>query len=115
VIKLAIKLAIVALIANATWRVGGAYATHYRFTDAVQATTQFRGQKTDEQIRGRILELASQYDIPVTDDSVTVRRTADSHTIVDGAYAKPIDLVPGLTYHWPFTFHIDTFAFGPLK
>ena len=114
-IKLIIKLAIVALIANATWRVGGAYATHYRFTDAVQATAQFRGQKKDEQIRDRILELASQYDLPVTDDSVTVRQTPSSHTIVDGAYAKPIDLVPGFTYNWPFTFHVDTLNFGPLK
>jgi hypothetical protein len=115
VIKFVVKLAIVALIANATWRVGSAYATHYRFTDAVQATTQFRAQKTDEQIHARILELASQYDIPVTDESLTVRRAANGHTIVDGAYAKPIDLAPGFTYRWPFTLHVDTFAFGPLK
>jgi hypothetical protein len=114
VIKLAFKLAIVALIANATWRVGGAYATHYRFADAVQATTQFRGGKTDEQIHDRILELASQYDIPIADDGLTVRNE-HGHTIVDGAYAKPIDFVPGFTYRWPFTFHVDTFAYGPLK
>jgi hypothetical protein len=115
VIKLAIKLAIVALLANATWRVGSAYATHYRFTDAVQATTQFRGQRTDEQIHDRIIDLASQYDVPVSGDSLTVKRDANSHTIVDGSYAKPIDLAPGFTYRWPFTIHVDTFAYGPLK
>ncbi len=114
-IKLAIKLAIVALIANATWRIGGAYAAHYRFTDAVQATTQFRGAKTDDQIHDRILDLASQYDLPVTADNLRVRRENNSHTIVDGTYAKPIDIVPGFTYPWPFTFHVDTFVYGPLK
>ena len=114
-IKLFIKIAIVGLIANATWRVGGAYATHYRFTDAVQATTQFRGQRTDEQIHARIIDLAYQYGIPIADDRVTVKQEAGSHTIVDGAYAKPIDLAPGFTYRWPFTLHVDTFAFGPLK
>jgi len=115
VIKLVIKLAIVGLLANATWRVGSAYATHYRFADAVQATTQFRGQKTDEQIRDRIVDLASQYDIPLAEDSFTVKREPNNHTIVDGAYAKPIDLAPGFTYPWRFKFHVDTFAFAPLK
>ena len=114
-IKLLLKLAIVALIANATWRIGTAYATHYRFTDAVQATTQFRGSKSDEQIQERVLDLASQYDVPLAQDGVTVRKEANSHTIVDGAYTKPIDVVPGFTYKWPFKFHVDTFALGPLK
>ena len=114
-IKLFIKIAIVALLANAIWRVGGAYATHYRFTDAVQATTQFRGQRTDEQIHTRIIDLAYQYGIPVTENGVTVTQQAGNHTIVDGAYAKPIEVVPGFTYRWPFTFHVDTLAYGPLK
>ena len=114
-IKLLLKLAIVALLANATWRIGSAYATHYRFTDAVQATTQFRGAKTDEQIRERVLDLASQYDLPLVDDGLTVRTENTNHTVVDGSYAKPIDLVPGYTYRWPFKFHIDTFGLGSLK
>jgi hypothetical protein len=115
VIKLLLKLAVVALIANATWRIGSAYATHYRFTDAVQATTQFRGTKTDEQIHDRVLDLASQYDVPLTDDGVTVRTENINHTVVDGSYTKPIDLVPGYSYRWPFKFHVDTFALGSLK
>ena len=114
-IKLFIKIAIVGLIANATWRVGSAYATHYRFTDAVQATTQFRGQRTDEQIHARIIDLAYQYGIPVADEKVTVTQEPNNHTIVDGAYAKPIEVVPGYIYPWPFTFHVDTLAYGPLK
>jgi len=108
VIKLVIKLALAALVANATWRVGREYVTYYRFKDSVQQVTQFRGGKSDEQIRQRIVELASEFDIPVTEDHVRLRM-ADYHTIVDGAYIRVIDLAPGFKYPWPFTFHIDTF------
>jgi hypothetical protein len=114
VIKLAIRLAIVALLANGTWRVGAAYAQHYRFTDAVAQTTQFRGSKTDDQVRVRIFELALTYDIPVTADNVTLTQR-ENHTIVDCAYKRPIELFPGFTYAWPFTVHVDTFIIEPTR
>jgi hypothetical protein len=112
VIKLAIRLAIVALLANGTWRVGTVYAQHYRFKDAVTQTTQFRGSKSDEQIRERIFELAATYDIPLGDDSLTVTQR-DNHTIVDCSYKRAIELFPGITYAWPFTVHVDTFIIKP--
>jgi hypothetical protein len=106
-IKLIIKLAIVALLANASWRVGTAYVAHYKFTDAVQQTVLFRGNKGDDAVRQRIFELASDFDIPVMDDDVTLM-TLEHHTIVDGSYTRVIELVPGYQYPWEFTFHIDT-------
>jgi hypothetical protein len=109
VLKLAIKLTIVAIVANATWRVGSAYARHYRFIDSVQQVTQFRASKPDEEIHDRVFELASQYDIPVTDDNLTVTRR-NQHTIVDGTYTQPLDLIPGFRVRWPFTVHVDVFA-----
>jgi hypothetical protein len=109
VIKAVIRLAIVAILANATWRVGTAYAKHYRFTDAVTQATQYRGDKSDAQVHDRVFELAASYEIPVTDENLSVTRR-DNHTIVDGAYKRPIDLLPGFTYEWPFTVHVDTFT-----
>jgi hypothetical protein len=109
VIKTILKLAVAALIANATWRVGSAYVAHYRFTDAVQQLTQFRGGRTDNEVRNRMFELAAQYDIPIDEDTLTLTRQ-EGHTIVDGEYKRPIQLVPGYTYDWPFSIHIDTFV-----
>jgi hypothetical protein len=109
VIKAIIKLAIVAALANATWRVGTAYAKHYRFTDAATQTTQYRGGRTDAQVHDRVFELAAAHDIPVTENTLSVT-SRDNHTIVDGAYRRPIELFPGFTYAWPFTVHIDTFT-----
>ena len=106
-IKLILKLALVALIANASWRVGSAYVAHYKFQDSVQQAALFRGSQTDDVLRRRIFELASDYDIPVTDDEVTIT-TSEHHTVVDGGYTRIIELVPGYKYPWEFTFHVDT-------
>jgi hypothetical protein len=109
VIKAVVKLAIVALLANASLRVASAYIMHYKFTDSVQQTTLFRGKRTDEMIRTRVFELASDYDIPVSDADVSLR-TEDHHTIVEGQYRREIELVPGFRFAWPFSFHIDTLS-----
>ena len=108
-IKTIIKLALVALIANGSWRVASAYMTHYKFTDSVHQLALFRGKQADDVLRRRIFEVASDFDIPVSDEDITLR-TQDHHTIVDGAYTLEIELVPGFVYPWPFDFHIDTLS-----
>jgi hypothetical protein len=108
-IKTLLKLVLVALVANATVRVGMAYLAFYRFTDAVQQTMQFGTAKTDEQLQSRVLELASEYDIPIDAGNFTIRHD-EIHTIVDGSFTEPIDLLPGRSYRWPFSWHIDTFS-----
>jgi hypothetical protein len=112
VIKTVIRLALVAVLANATWRVGTAYAKHYRFIDAVTQATQFRGAKSDQEMHDRVFELAATHDIPVTDENLTLSRR-ENHTVVDGGYRRSIELVPGFKYDWPFTVHIDTFVMEP--
>jgi hypothetical protein len=112
-IKLLIKLAIVALVANAAWHVMAAYTSYYKFKDAVQQTTQFGNDKNLDQIKARVLALASDYDLPIGDDDLTVKREM-LHTIVDGSYVKTIDLAPGYSRPWTFTFHTDTFSEAPM-
>jgi len=112
VIRFVVKLAIVGLLANAAWRVGSAYASHYRFTDAVQQATHYRGQKSDAQIHDRIFDLASQYDIPVDEETLTITKESN-RPIVKGGYRKEIELVPGWVYKWPFTVDINTPSIDP--
>lgn len=113
-IKLAIKLAIVALVVNATWRVGNAYLSHYRFVDAVTEAAQFAGSRSDGDLQSKIQELADQYGIPIAEDGFTLRRDRD-HITVSGGYTKPIDVAPGYTYRWPFTIAIDVFSSAPTR
>jgi hypothetical protein len=108
-IKTIVKLALVVLIANATWRVGSAYISHYKFTDSVHQISLFRGTQTDDVLRKRIFEVASDFDIPLSDQDFMLQ-TKDHHTIVDGAYVREIEVAPGFVYPWPFDFHIDTLS-----
>jgi hypothetical protein len=107
--KLLLKLAIVALLANATWHIFGVYSAHFKFRDAVQSTTQFNSGKSEYEVRSRILELAAQYDVPVTESNFTLRHE-ENHTIVDGSYSRPVELAPGFSYPFTFTWHVDTFT-----
>ncbi len=107
-IKLIIRLAIVALIANATWRLGNAYLNYYRFTDAVKQLAQFSAGRTEGDLRARVLELASEYDVPLADEDFTTSRE-NGRAFLKGAYTQPVELVPGYKYPWVFRWEIDTF------
>lgn len=113
-IKLLIKLAIVGLLANATWRVGSVYASHYKFLDSVEQTAQYRGRQSDQQLRERIFQLASEFDIPLDGGALTVRRE-NNHTIVEASYERSLELLPGFTYPWSFTIHVDRLVLESLK
>ena len=113
-IRTVIKLAFVALLANAAWQLFNAYWPYYKFSDAVRVTAQYRGQKTDAQVRERILELAAQYDIPISDENLTVRFD-DAHTLVEASYVQPVALAPGYTYPWPFAIQVDTAPVAPKR
>jgi hypothetical protein len=108
-IKTIVKLAVAALIANAAWQAVNAFWPHYKWEDAVRSTLQFRSNRTDAQLRARILELAANYDVPVADEDIEIHRD-ETHTIVDASYVRTVNLVPGYAYRWPFTLHVDTFS-----
>jgi hypothetical protein len=112
-IKLILKLAVVAIVANLVWHLMTAYTAYYKFKDAVQQTTQFGNDKSLPQLKKRILQLAAEYDLPIGEDDFTVTRES-FHTITDGSYTRPIDLLPSYTRPWTFTFHIDTFSDAPM-
>ena len=109
-IRLIIRLAVAAVIANATWHIGSAYMSHYRFKDAVKEAALFQTAKSDDQLKQRVLELASQFDVPLVEDNVTVRRD-NGHTFVDGSYTRMIEFVPTLRQRFAFDVHIDTLNF----
>jgi hypothetical protein len=109
-LKTLVKLAVAALLANAVWRVGSAYLAYYRFTDSVEETLKFGARKPSAEIHQRVLDLAGQYDIPIDEETVAVRRDDGGHTFVDGSYVQAVDLLPWYRYQWPFTVHIDVFV-----
>jgi len=111
--KLLIKLAIVALLANAAWRLGAEYLTHYRFADSVQEAAIDSGQ-SDAQLRQHVLELAAKYDVPLTDEALTIR-TEDRRRYINGSYVKPITILPGYDRDWSFTLAVESYVITPKR
>jgi hypothetical protein len=105
VLKLFVKLAIVALLANAAYRIGVEYLTYVKFRDAVRDAATYK-TNDDDDLRKRIMDLAGDYDIPLSQDAVLIRRE-DRQVMVDGSYHKPIEVVPTFQYQWPFTWSIE--------
>lgn len=108
--KLLIKLTAVALVANATWRVGSEYATHYRFADSVQEAALDTSQ-SDAELRRRVLELAAKYGVPLTEEAFTVRRE-NRRRYIEGSYSKPITFLPGYARPWVFRLSVDSYLVG---
>lgn len=103
--KLLVKLAIVALLANAVYRVGSEYLAYIKFRDAVRDAAMFKATD-DEDLRRRIMGLSAEFDIPLSDEALTIRRE-ERHVFVEGNYKKQIEVVPRVHYAWPFTWSID--------
>jgi len=106
-IRLLLKLVVVALLANALWHIFGAFAPHYRLVDAVQSAAQFRGDLSDDALAAKVLLLASQYDVPLDEDQVKVTHD-EVHTDIDISYVRRIDFAPGFGKPWPFSAHVET-------
>jgi hypothetical protein len=111
--KLLIKLAVVALIANAAWRLGLEYVTHYRFSDSVQEAA-IDSNQSDGQLRQHVLELAAKYDVPLTDEALTIR-TENSRRFINGSYVKPITILPGYDRNWSFALAVDSYVITPKR
>ena len=106
--KLLIKLAITALLANAAFRIGTEYLVHYKFRDSVREAAMFRA-RNDEELGQRVIETAAVYNIPLAPDGFTMKRDA-REALVNGSYTKKIELVPGFPYDWKFDFTIQAFV-----
>lgn len=104
-VKLVVKLAIVAVLANALFRVGTEYVTYVRFRDAMRDAAMFKAA-TDEDLHRRIMDLSAEYEIPLSGDAFTIRRE-ERRVLIDGSYRKQIEVAPTMNYAWPFSWSID--------
>jgi hypothetical protein len=103
--KTVIKLVIVLLILNATYRVGSAYWTHYQFQDSIQEAAQFAEHASPEDLRAKVLELAATLGVPIDPDNLTVTRGI-RRIDIDGSYFRNLELVPRYKRRWDFTIHV---------
>jgi hypothetical protein len=105
VIKLFLKLAVVALLANAAYHIGSEYLTYVKFRDAIRDAAMFKA-KNDTELMARIVDLAAQYEVPLDEDNVSIERE-ERKIHVEGWYDKPIEVVPNYEYPWHFGLSLE--------
>ena len=106
-LKLFLKLAVVALLANAAYRVGLEYLTYVKFRDAVRDAAIYK-TNDDEDLRKRIMELAGDYDIPLSTRMPSRfdrrRSSGDGRWQLSRSRSRSC---PSFSIHWPFTWSIE--------
>ena len=107
-IRLLVRLAVVALLANAVYRVGIEYVSHLRFRDAIRGVAMFQASSISD-LRARISDLAADYDIPLSASALAISQQ-NRTVIIEGAYTKPIELIPRLAYPWRFSLSMEVVA-----
>ncbi len=112
--KQIIKLAIAALITYAAWNAGNAWLTYFKFKDDVEQLAAFGTKMSDEELRTRVLEAATQRSVSLNDD-LAVHRQND-RTYVDTSYNQAINVLPWYAYPWTFEIHVNAITLqGSLK
>jgi hypothetical protein len=100
-LKKIISLAIFLALAYATFNIGAAWLRYQQFKDAVRETALFAGDKTNEVLKARVMELAQRDNVPLEPEYVHIERLADRVTI-SASYVEVIKVLPGYERQWQF-------------
>lgn len=113
--KTIIKLVVVLAILNAAARGAIAAWTFYEFRDAAQQLVIFGVDASTDELRAQIIERASDLDVPLNPDNVTIRREGP-RTWADAAYVQPVELFPRFIYPVNLSFSVEGFnAVGAVR
>ena len=93
--KTIIKIVIAIVVITAAGQWGMAMLTNYRFQDAVHEALIFAPNSTDQEIKDRVMELASNEGLPVDVDDVVVRQVGRD-LFVDITYEAEVPFLPGI-------------------
>ncbi|HEX6464790.1 MAG TPA: hypothetical protein VFZ98_10065 [Vicinamibacterales bacterium] len=109
-IKRVVSLLVFLLIANAGIRLGLVVFHDQRFKDAVRELALFAGQppaKTDDALRGKVMQLAQDNQIPLDPDFLKIHRNNSDNgekVTIEFAYAVMVPLAPGYNRRFEFDY-----------
>ena len=95
------SLVVILLIANATVRVGLVWIHYQNFKDAVSETVLFAGNKPDDALRDKVMQIARDNSVPLDPTFVTIDRAGGGLTI-SASYVEQLQILPGYRRPWQF-------------
>jgi hypothetical protein len=110
-IKRILSILVFLLLANAAVRVGLVFFHDQQFKDAVRELALFAGQppgKTDEVLRGKVMELAQENQVPLDPDYVEIVRKPSpgigEKVTIKFSYAVMVAVAPGFPRRFDFDY-----------
>lgn len=108
-VKLVIKLAIIALIAHALFQVVPPYYTNWQFQDALKELATFPGYKaTLPQVLDKCERIAKNHDLALTrEDFVVVMPVGGKTTSISTQYSVTMSYIPGQPKEHTFVVQVE--------
>jgi hypothetical protein len=97
-LKTILSLVFAALVVNACVRAGDSAWRFYQLRDAVEQAARYGELKTTSLLRKRIIQLAQEHDVELSEDDVVVQKRGQE-TYVSVSYSEAIPLVPRAYTH----------------
>jgi hypothetical protein len=105
-IRALIKLALVAIVVHGAVKVVPVFWNHVRFRDACEEIAKFSSKKPEPEILARVLAKASQFEVPVTQDAVQVRKQG-ALTFITADYTAQLEYFPSRFYPYSFAVKVQ--------
>lgn len=112
-VRTVLKLAVVALVLHAVWRISPVYLDYVKFKDELTQTARLAGARGEGEIVARVMEVATAMELPIARDAVHVRKDRD-HTFIDATYTENLEFLPRVTYPWTIRISVDGWTVKPI-
>ncbi len=112
--KTLVKLLVTIVALNACGQVGWVAWRYYELRDTAAEAVMFGAQDPPGTIESRIIGKAADLRVPLTPDGLVVQRQG-VRTQADAVYTQDIEVFPGYTYPYTFSFRVDALSMTGLK
>ena len=102
-IRRLIALVVVLALVYAGWNVGVVWSRYRTFQDAVRNVALFGNDKTDDDLKAKVMQLAGENEVPLQPEAVSIQRRA-GEVVIQAHYTQTVKLLPG--YARPFDFTV---------
>ncbi len=101
-----IALLLIGSVVYVGFKVLPVYTATYQFRDALRdevLEAASRRRKPDDNIKRSLVEIAAELGLPITHQSIAVRRPGGKSIVIEADYTVDIEFIGGYVYSWHFT------------
>jgi hypothetical protein len=103
-VRLTIKLLILAMILHAAFRIVPVFYTHWKFRDALTELATYSNRRTADEVLDKAVRLAKDYELPLDRGDFAIRREKQ-FTSIATRYDVQLEYFP--RQYYPYEFVID--------